>query len=1716
MNGGSFIARIATSLVVAAVACGAGLFYFGSVGPDRTFEPFEPFEDYPVVPMQAAMGVDRVSKEHEAILKLGSRFPGQPGWRLTADVMHAAYERAGLEIYEQEIDTVTPRTAYREIYRITDGSRRVERLNDIEIYPLMPNQLQPVVTPAEGITGELVLLDPETLNTRVRFDDCIGLLDLRKDRVHPDFEYQFHRYAALGVKALIVSHQDGLEHAVWNNIGESRGKWDMISSLPINYVRLAATKDIFNYLGQTVRVRVRVNYERVRSRSIFGVLRAPNPSEEALFVPAPYDCPSFLPDRSPGVHSALAPAVQLRLLDGLQSYRETLKRDIIFAAIGSTVMAEDGHNRILSLIHKNKGIRPKTPLSYGEYDSQSDRIDHTIEDPADPRQGWLAEQWEENKRTHWKVERVLELFKNEGFSTDHKKTRSARGSLDLPTRNFLDEQFTYVVDTLAFELKEPLDRAKIEIERDPEAMDTESPVFRRFFTAKRRYDEVVAAGGYRLGAFLEKNAELAARIDLRMRFLERMKELSAFHLDQRRELVEGAVLLNLFSSYKRIGLFSTRLAPVLADAADGPEVINIDDGSGGIQSTANTFMRMVVRAKYRLGLDDSLKLPVPDSWGRSGVRQHTPQSVPRQSAGMWGGAGYPTFVVYNLDRRESYGHFASPVDLPFMHDLSSMDNTLSVIGEVFLSMAHGNGSLDPTRITANNSGFSYGGRVLASDIGQSIVPDYPVKDALVANRSRPDSNMWAYPGHHWHPILITDVYGRYAAPHNFNDFPLFSNVFKEGLSRGGIMSPVAAKIGEDGLISHMKNEGTAAQRTYRSVRIPYQRAENVTIVVFRAAPVTVVDLTNPQTLNEYTNVEMIQSDGLASFERTCSFGGWRLRTTFLEPHRRFFLKMQSGAAGNELVKVTRAFAMNVGNTPEEDLENDLDGIGYLVADNPIIFDIASESAVSMAHVNGRRLALQNRYGMADARTNDYHDRVLTRLAESQAPGLSKKEIIAKNRDAVTYATLNHPVLRESVFEAVAGIMWYLALLVPFVFFFEKLLFCFSDVRKQITAHLVIFITVFAALRLLHPAFQMVRSSLMIVLSLIIIIISAGIALLFSSKFRENLEELGKESGKVAAAEVNKLGVVATAFVLGLNNMHRRKVRTGLTCLSLTLLTFAIISFTSTQDDLVEETRSVGKAQYQGMLIKKELNRGPDLAAISRKYGDRYDVCARGGDTGSYDIRRRKRVYPEISIVRKKEGMDRKVDTESIIRLRYNEPLRHQVRFLTNNGWFDQEDEPLTTEDTYPIFIPDGMADRLNITIRDVNQGGVTVWVRGKEHEVRGIFDSSAYDAITGLDGRPILPWDVNAIESLIYMGWGTGSVFREDDPRISSERTILAPGEGGRSLGVAVVMPEASFKEARDVIREHMEQTTRPLYFGLDGVAYRGQRTRKATLGGFMDLLLPLFIASLTVLNTMRGSVYERRDEIYVYNSVGIAPRYVFFMFIAEACVYAVVGSVLGYILSQGTGRILTALDLTGGLNMTFTSITTVYSSLAIFAAVLISTWFPARAAMEIAAPSEESGWELPDAKGDRLQFDLPFNFRSLERMGVLAFFNRWARNHGEGGSGRFIADEPDITLDSTVDSHGRSTTQPSVHSTIWLKPLDLAVSQRLTVAMLPDSATGEYKAQVTLKHLSGTKESWLRLNKGFVAEIRRHFLHWRAVSPAEQEELVAEAREWLGDRLVR
>ena len=430
---------------------------------------------------------------------------------------------------------------------------------------------------------------------------------------------------------------------------------------------------------------------------------------------------------------------------------------------------------------------------------------------------------------------------------------------------------------------------------------------------------------------------------------------------------------------------------------------------------------------------------------------------------------------------------------------------------------------------------------------------------------------------------------------------------------------------------------------------------------------------------------------------------------------------------------------------------------------------------------------------------------------------------------------------------------------------------------------------------------------------------------------------------------------------------------------------------------------------------------------------------------------------------------------------------------------------------------------LGIPVAELDEHPVTVRVGGDTVRVIGAFTSESLHSLRDLDGRDLLPFDVVGMRTLRKEA--DDVLAADDDPRLDAAGAIIAPvyktftglsNSRTRLVSVAIDLGRnrrtgaaLGYKTTRDIIDRYLEQSGQTAYYGIDGVAYYGKRSRERSMAGLLDLLIPLVIAAMTVLNTMRGSVYERKDEIFVYNAVGIAPKYIFAMFFSEAFVYSVVGSVLGFILSQGTGMLLSAIGFTGGLKMTFTTLNTIYASLAIMAAVFLSTLFPALSAMDIAAPAEDSGWKMPEPEGDILRMVLPFTFDKRDRVAVIEFFFRFFADHGEGSSGPFFAGAPSVAVETRDIPGGKGTESvPCLDVTVWLKPFDLGVSQRIRIDLPRDSETGEYLAWATMERLSGSRESWIRLNQPFVGRLRRQFLHWRAVTPPERQELFERARE--------
>jgi hypothetical protein len=1646
---------------------------FLAIFPPKPYEPpVEAFTEYSRASMLEAVSPTNVRARLDEIAALGDRFIGKPGFYATEAMIRKAYVDAGLQVLEQEVPVVAPQTQVAEAV-IADGQPVSFR-----IYPFMPNYYQPIATPDAGVTGTLIEVTDEVLKTRTSFEGCFALID-GSVNAPLGYGYDFTKYAQLGFEGVVIANRDGLDAMLWSVANQ------MSTVSPVNYLRLAADREVFNYVGREVTVRVRVRYSEVPTRTVVGILKGDAPRREALVIPCSYDALSILPDRSPGIIQAGQVATHLQIMRGLASHRETLRRDVIFVAFGGRFMAHAAQDRFVAAIgsQAERGARRRA------MQSQQDEHNRRLALIADCAPFLLALSGQE-PRIH-----VL----------------AAQDALEEEARRLFDEQLQYVLNTLVFERSEEMLQAKIQFEKG-DTTDLESAEFLAYQASRKVYDKAFSCAGLRLVRLLDDQADFVSEVDLFRRLESRFEELRVYHEMQVRLLNEGLAINAALADYGQMIVMAQELIP-RDPARKDPEALTFTMGAGINHSSGGGPARQELQAAVQeQGLAGSVGVYYSARRNYGGVVGGVLAGQGTE-AETWAKVGYPAYSVISHGR--SYSEFAYPSEKPWMRAIETLEASLKTVGATLLSVAYGNGEFKTISFSSANV-HSVKGSVYVANVGQSIIPNYPLAGALVgcATRMSPLLSL----GYMRQLLLMSDVYGRYGRDYCLSRF---ANSYD--------YSPEAVGYGADGTIRFVKDQGPKAQRIYKSMNLGGESLANeVNIVCYRADSVTILDLINPQSMKNYAGARFVRTRGLNEFDSTFltpNAGG--VLTDFIKPDEYFFVELKAGSAENELVQTTRAFML--GSESEDGVEeipiqraarpgSEIRGRGYLAAETPFIRDVAGETALSMIRVNSQRLRVQDHYGMADDLTREFQQRAEACLASATGDDISRRDATLEARDAVTYSTLNHPVLRENIFEAVAGILWYLGLLVPFTFFFEKLVFGYPDIRKQLGAHVVIFLSVFLLLKLLHPAFVLIRSSLMILLGFIILLISGGILAMFSSKFKENLESIKKARGQVTAAEVNKAGAIVTAFMLGLNNMHRRRVRTMLTCGTLVLITFVMICFTSVQSDITETSKGIGKAPFSGFVVKNEEYRpvaGSEVFALQTKYGDRYAIAPRMALMGREDWDTRERLYPELRLVSRDGSTVREAVAKSVLQFTDEEPLAPELGI--RGRWFTEGDV-LNLGENPPVIISRTMAESLGLPVEDVESGEeVSVEINGETFPVCGVFEGRVLDNLLDLDGENLLPFDIKALRDLVRLDYRI--IASEDDPRLPGDSVIIAPRNLGvqipnadvRVVSVAVVFPEdLPPRDGREEIRQYMEQSGRLTYFGLDGFSFLGKRAREGTFVGLVDMLIPLIIAAITVLNTIRGSVYERKEEIFVYNAVGIAPKHIFFMFFAEAFVYAVVGSVLGYILSQGTGRLLTAIDLTGGLNMTFTSLGTIYASLTIAASVFVSTWFPARTAMKIASPSEDLGWRLPEPDGDALRFRLPFTFDWHDRIAVLAFFRRFFIDHGEGSSGPFFAGPPDMGLAGETDPLNDDGYIPTITVPTWLKPFDLGVSQELQIAMPTDSETGEFVADITLTRQSGTLENWKRLNHVFVGLLRKHFLHWRAVGQEERAGMFKEAREEL------
>ncbi len=951
------------------------------------------------------------------------------------------------------------------------------------------------------------------------------------------------------------------------------------------------------------------------------------------------------------------------------------------------------------------------------------------------------------------------------------------------------------------------------------------------------------------------------------------------------------------------------------------------------------------------------------------------------------------------------------------------------------------------------------------------------------------------------------------------------------------------------------------------------RRRGCRVVTFPCVSTTIYDLVDQRYLRTLRELEIYDALTDSAPEKFGMSKPWQqegvsaaepIALVYSEPNTRIKIGMAYGQIGKRLllIKATKSGMKN---------PTLYTGEGFVVRENGRIRMTPYVVVRDMWWLDENRSRLYKRFGISSDRLDQLHQYASEYLARAETALLQNdyQQALKLARAAWGYESRAYPDVKQTGNDVVNGVMFYLALLMPFAYFMERLVFGFPNIHKQIIGSFGIFLLVFFFLSQVHPAFQITTTPIIILIAFVVLALTVIVISIIIRKFEEQLEKIRQEGNKVYKADVGRLSASSAAFSLGISNMRKRKGRTILTCCTLVILTFTVISFTSVRTFMHPNRTSLPQVtpRYTGLLIRDQYWRPLEEPVLTSVRNDMQKTQITVPDLERLLERKNEILIKDgqqpINISEaitdlEQEGFIQQVDEESIVTVRNriaprawyqssgtgdqsfvqltrtpNEidtsPPTHQLtgealtfaanmlvgmgesepdvtgidRYLQYGKWFDRADaSEWPTEWPYAIVLPKGMAELLKITESDM--GKATVSVYGADFTVVGVLGIGFKD-LTDNDGEELTPVDYQLMQQQRSRG-ATGDETLEGELQkylhLTPDSIAILPYEvvmnqGGTLRSVAVNMEpgedDPKMLGAIDkldlIMAPLMNRIALDFFVGRDKDTYLYSSIGMTSFSGMGNLFVPILIAALIVLNTMLGAVYERVREISIYSSVGLAPVHIAFLFLAEACVYAIVGAVLGYLMGQAIATTLVHFGWLAGLTLNYSSMSTVVATIIVMIVVLLSTLYPAIKASRMAVPDIERKWKLPEPEGDVWHFNLPFTVLEEEALGLNVFMRDYFEAHADESASDFYTDQVAFS-EAAEDSY-------QIGMMVWLAPYDLGVSQSIQFVTSPVGGEEEdlYKITLDVNRESGEIASWKRVNRRFLNLLRKQLLIWRTFS---------------------
>ena len=916
-----------------------------------------------------------------------------------------------------------------------------------------------------------------------------------------------------------------------------------------------------------------------------------------------------------------------------------------------------------------------------------------------------------------------------------------------------------------------------------------------------------------------------------------------------------------------------------------------------------------------------------------------------------------------------------------------------------------------------------------------------------------------------------------------------------------------------------KKTGKAAYRLKM-----YRRLMETDLVMFASSGTTLFNLLEPRTFRHLHKVKVLdgrrESDPLRWF--MSRLDTWIsdyanasvITTAYLEPGTPLKLTLSDTVLRNKMLLI---------NASEEKST----GVGYMVGKTPFLYRTEYHVAKDMWTLLEPRISNLEKRGIFNERIRKLQREGLDALKAARAAYENKLYDESSEASARSWALASrvYDDVEKTQKDVLYGVLFYIALFVPFAFCMERLLFSYANIYKRIIAFTVILILLIALIYNVHPAFRLTYSPMVVILAFFIMGLSFMVTLIIFFRFEGEMTQLQTRAKLIQSEEIGRWKAFVSAFMLGVSNLRRRRLRTALTCLTLIILTFTIMSFTAVKSMrrharlLYEPT-----APYTGFLLKNVNWRDippQALGYIANNFAEKGISVPRVW-LEDKDKTRSSRIPVYHN--------ERAFEAQGLVGLSHLEPRVSGLDEILIGGRWLSENELNT------ILLPERMA--VNLGVNPQKPEGATVSMWGIPFEVVGVFDGKKLLQRSDLDGEPLTPVifpreasaqmsevEVDALES--------GDDVREFQSRyqhISGDLTMIIPyrtllAAGGHLKGVAIV-PQAALS-IQETAQNLVDRFGLSLFSGEPDGTYMYHASDTMSYSGVPNIIIPIIISVFIVLNTMIGSVYERKREIGIYTSVGLAPSHVSFLFIAEAMALAVISVVLGYLLAQTSAKLFAETSLWSGITVNYSSWAGVAAMILVILVVLVSVLYPSKVAGEIAIPDVNRAWTLPKPDGNILEVTLPFYMSYNEHRSIGGFLLEFFQGHQDVSHGLFSTGDIDFgficqTAPRLSDDEDDCPQEAcefdaclQVRSSVWLAPFDFGINQRVDLQFCPaEDEPGFLEIKIRLIRQSGEANAWHRINKGFLHNVRKQLLLWRSFdsdTKEHYERLLAEAEKEMG-----